>query len=190
MIPRRMPTVAVHEQFPGRRPSKVTRRVAFPPMSELDEEMIRRAVELGRTGAAVGAGGPFGAVVAVGDTVVGEAHNAVLATNDPTAHAEVIAIRRAAATLGRPHLTGSVLYSSCEPCPMCAGAAMWARVDRVVYASSRDDARRWGRYDDDAFWDDLVRPVTERHLPHEQVGREAALEVWQWFAEHAVDLNY
>lgn len=159
-------------------------------MDELDEQMILRAIDLGRQGAAAGAGGPFGAVIARAGEVVGEAHNAVLATNDPTAHAEVSAIRRAAATLGTPHLTGTVLYSSCEPCPMCAGAAMWARVDRVVYASSREDAREWGRYDDDAFWDDLVRPVPERHLAHHQVGREPALDVWRWFAQHAADLNY
>lgn len=159
-------------------------------MDDVDHQMIRRAIELGRTGAEAGAGGPFGAVIARDGVVVGEAHNAVLATNDPTAHAEVGAIRRASATLGRPHLTGTVLYSSCEPCPMCAGAAMWARVDRVVYASSREDARRWGRYDDDAFWDDLVRPVPERHLAHAQLGRDAAVEVWRWFAAHAADLAY
>jgi guanine deaminase len=159
-------------------------------MDDLDEQMIRRAIALGRQGAEAGAGGPFGAVVARDGQVVGEAHNAVLATNDPTAHAEVGAIRRAAATLGTPHLTGTVLYSSCEPCPMCAGAAMWARVDRVVYASSREDAREWGRYDDDAFWDDLVRPVPERRLAHHQVGREPSVDVWRWFAQHAADLNY
>ncbi|HRW36801.1 MAG TPA: nucleoside deaminase [Aquihabitans sp.] len=159
-------------------------------MDDLDHQLMLRAIALGRQGAADGAGGPFGAVVAVDGEVVGEAHNAVLATNDPTAHAEVGAIRRAAAALGRPHLAGAVLYSSCEPCPMCAGAAMWARVERVVYASSRDDARRWGRYDDDAFWDDLVRPVPERHLRHTQLDRDAALEVWRWFAAEAPDLRY
>jgi tRNA(Arg) A34 adenosine deaminase TadA len=159
-------------------------------MSDVDDQMIRRAIELGRQGAEVGAGGPFGAVVARDGVVLGEAHNAVLSTSDPTAHAEVGAIRAAAAALGAPHLTGTILYSSCEPCPMCAGAAMWARVDRVVYASSREDARRWGRYDDDAFWDDLVRPVPERHLAHAQVGRDEAVEVWRWFSERADALNY
>lgn len=152
--------------------------------------MVALAVELGRSGAEAGAGGPFGAVVARGDEVLGQAHNRVLATNDPTAHAEVEAIRAAAATVGAPHLTGAVLYSSCEPCPMCAGAAMWARVDRVVYASTRDDARTWGGYDDDAFWTDLGRPIAERHLPHVQLGREGAIEVWRWFSGRAAELNY
>jgi len=101
-------------------------------VSDVDDEMIRTAIDLGRAGAAAGAGGPFGAVVARGGHVLGQAHNRVLASNDPTAHAEVEAIRQAATTIGSPHLTGATLYASCEPCPMCAGAAMWARVERVV----------------------------------------------------------
>jgi guanine deaminase len=159
-------------------------------MATDDEALIARAVELGRHGARAGAGGPFGAVVALGARVLGEAHNEVLATGDPTAHAEVVAIRAAARVHGSPHLVGATLYASCEPCPMCAGAAMWARVDRVVYASTRDDARVWGGYDDDAFWDDLLRPLPERHLPHQQVGQDGALEVWRWFSAIAPDLRY
>jgi tRNA(Arg) A34 adenosine deaminase TadA len=149
---------------------------------EIDRAMIARAVALGREGAAAGAGGPFGAVVALADQVLGEAHNAVLATGDPTAHGEVQAIRAAAAALGRPHLVGAVLYTSCEPCPMCAGAAMWARVERVVYASTREDARRWGAFDDDLFWDDVTRPLEARRLPHVLLGHDVALEAWRWFS--------
>jgi guanine deaminase len=159
-------------------------------MDEVDEQMIKLAVDLGRQGAEAGAGGPFGAVVARGSEVIGQGCNAVVATNDPTAHAEVTAIRAASQVLGQPHLTGTTLYTSCEPCPMCAGAAMWARVDRVVFASTRDDAREFGRFDDDAFWDDLLRPVEDRELVHSQVGRDAAVEVWRWFAAHAADLHY
>ncbi len=159
-------------------------------MSDVDEQMIRRAVALGRQGAEVGAGGPFGAVVARGSEVLGEGHNAVIATNDPTAHAEVTAIRAASQALGRPHLDGTTLYTSCEPCPMCAGAAMWAHVDRVVFASTRDDARTYGRFDDDDFWADLLRPIDDRELEHTQLGRSVAVEVWQWFAEHHADLHY
>ena len=159
-------------------------------MDELDAQMVHLAVELGRRGAEAGAGGPFGAVVARGDEVLGQAHNRVLATNDPTAHAEVEAIRAAATALGSPHLRGAVLYSSCEPCPMCAGAAMWARVERVVYASTRADARTWGGFDDDEFWADLARPIDARHLPHAQLGRDEAVEVWRWFESRAAELNY
>jgi tRNA(Arg) A34 adenosine deaminase TadA len=151
-------------------------------LGSVDEAMVARAIELGRQGALAGAGGPFGAVVALGGEVLGEAHNAVLSTGDPTAHGEVQAIRAAARALGRPHLTGAVLYTSCEPCPMCAGAAMWARLDRIVYASTRDDARLWGGFDDDRFWDDVARPLESRHLPHVQVGHDRALEVWRWFS--------
>lgn len=152
--------------------------------------MIERAVALGRLGAEQGAGGPFGSVVARGEEVLGEAHNEVLATGDPTAHAEVLAIRAAAMTGAGPHLEGATLYASCEPCPMCAGAAMWARVDRVVYASSRADALAWGRFDDEAFWVDIVRPIHERALPHVQFGRDQALEVWEWFARTRGDAHY
>jgi tRNA(Arg) A34 adenosine deaminase TadA len=159
-------------------------------MADVDDHMIQLAVELGRAGAEARAGGPFGAVVARGDQILGQAHNRVLASSDPTAHAEVEAIRQAALGLGSPHLTGATLYASCEPCPMCAGAAMWARVDRVVYASTRDDARRWGGYDDDEFWADLTRPVAERHLRHVQLGRGEALDVWRWFSTRSDDLRY
>jgi len=155
-----------------------------------DEAMVARAVALGRRGAEAGAGGPFGAVVALDGAVIGEAHNEVLATADPTAHAEVQAIRAAARALGRPHLTGAVLYTSCEPCPMCAGAALWARVDRVVYASSREDARRWGGFDDDVFWAEMARPPGERRLRHAQLGRDGALEVWRWYADRADTQRY
>ncbi|WP_426574431.1 nucleoside deaminase [Aquihabitans sp. McL0605] len=159
-------------------------------MDDVDEQMIQLAVDLGRQGAEAGAGGPFGSVVARGGEVIGQGHNSVLATHDPTAHAEVNAIRDASRALGSPHLDGTTLYASCEPCPMCAGAALWARVDRVVYASSRADALEWGRFDDDAFWDDIIRPLPERQLPHTQVGRDRALVAWRWFSEHASDLHY
>lgn len=159
-------------------------------MADPDLEHIRLAIDLGKRGAEAGAGGPFGAVVARGDEVVGQAHNRVLATGDPTAHAEVEAIRAAARQLGTPHLLGTVLYTSCEPCPMCAGAAMWARVDAVVYASTREDARRWGAYDDDEFWADLARPLPDRRLSHRQVAADEAQAVWRWFADRAADLHY
>jgi tRNA(Arg) A34 adenosine deaminase TadA len=152
--------------------------------------MMRRAIELGRAGAEAGAGGPFGSVVARDGQILGEAHNEVLATHDPTAHAEVMAIRRASAAIGSPHLEGAVLYASCEPCPMCAGAAMWARVDRVVFASTREHARTWGGYDDDAFWDDVGRPPTERLLVHEQCGGDEAEAVWRWFSTIADHRRY
>ena len=105
-----------------------------------DERFMRRAVELSREGMEQGAGGPFGAVIAKDGRAVGEGWNHVTSGNDPTAHAEVVAIRAAAAALGTPDLSGCTLYASCEPCPMCLAAALWARIDRVVYGASHADA--------------------------------------------------
>lgn len=98
------------------------------------------------------AGGPFGAIVVAPDGRVFEGVNRVTANNDPTAHAEVVAIRNAAASLGTFDLSGCVLYSSCEPCPMCLASSLWARIDRVVFAADRHDAARAG-FDDAVFYD-------------------------------------
>lgn len=114
------------------------------------EEAIRLAVE-----SATGGGGPFGAVVAGPDgAVVATGANRVVPDRDPTAHAEVVALRGAAVALGSPDLSGCVLYASCHPCPMCLVAAWWARVDRVVYAAEAEDAAAAG-FDDRRFWDAL-----------------------------------
>jgi len=114
---------------------------------------LEEALELAEESAAVG-GGPFGAVVVLGGKIVGRGANRVLLDCDPSAHAEVVAIRRAAQALGTHDLKGAVLYSSCEPCPMCLGAALWARLDRVVFGASREDAAAAG-FDDARFFEDL-----------------------------------
>jgi len=114
-----------------------------------DQAPLARALELARASVAAG-GGPFGAVVARDGAVLGEGTNRVTATHDPTAHAEVVALRAAAARLGTHDLSGATLYASCEPCPMCLGAALWARVARVVFAATRDDAAAAG-FDDARF---------------------------------------
>jgi guanine deaminase len=108
------------------------------------------AIGLAEIGVAEGFGGPFGAVVVLHGRILGRACNRVLADRDPTAHAEVLAIRQAAAALGSPHLTGAALYASCEPCPMCLGAALWARLERVYFSASRADAAAAG-FDDESF---------------------------------------
>jgi guanine deaminase len=109
-------------------------------------------------------GGPFGALVASGTDIVATGINRVTATLDPTAHAEVTAIRAACQELGTFSLEGCVLVSSCEPCPMCLSSALWARVDRVVYASDRDDAAKAG-FDDRAFYELFDRPRGSWHVP-------------------------
>lgn len=121
-----------------------------------DREWLEEAVALAVRSVAEG-GGPFGAVVAHREGLVATGHNRVTLDNDPTAHAEVTAIRAAGSALGRFTLDGCVLYSSCEPCPMCLGAALWARIDRVVYAADRRDAAIAG-FDDDIFYQLFARP--------------------------------
>ncbi|ABL80657.1 MULTISPECIES: nucleoside deaminase [unclassified Nocardioides] len=120
-----------------------------------DEQWLARAVRLAQENVAAG-GGPFGAVVVGAGVRVGEGQNRVTRDLDPTAHAEVTAIRQACAALGDFSLTGCVLYASCEPCPLCLTASLWARLDRVVYAADRHDAARGG-FDDREFYDLLGR---------------------------------
>lgn len=116
-----------------------------------DDHFLSRAVELAVSSVAEG-GGPFGALLVRASEVVATGQNRVTRDLDPTAHAEVVAIRRACRTLGDFSLAGCVLYASCEPCPLCLASALWARIDRVVYAADRDDAARGG-FDDRAFYD-------------------------------------
>ncbi len=110
-----------------------------------------------------GSGGPFGALVAKGGKIIACSNNEVLASNDPTAHAEVVAIREACRKLGTFQLDGCELYTSCEPCPMCLAAAYWARVDRIVYANSRADAEAIG-FGDDFIYRELAAKISERRL--------------------------
>ncbi|EMY33387.1 cytosine/adenosine deaminase [Arthrobacter crystallopoietes BAB-32] len=117
------------------------------------------------------AGGPFGALVVSPDGRTFEGVNRVTANNDPTAHAEVVAIRNACQGLGTFDLTGSVLYSSCEPCPMCLASSLWARIDRVVFAADRHDAARAG-FDDAVFYDYFDTPAENRLMPVVRDGAE------------------
>ena len=135
--------------------------------AKLDTTLLREAIRLARNRMLQGRAGPFGAVVARDGIIVARGWNAVTSSLDPTAHAEVVAIRRGCRKLGTFSLAGCVLYASCEPCPMCLAAAYWARVDRLVYAAGRDDAARAGF--DDAFIYDQVATAGRRalasHLP-------------------------
>ncbi len=123
-------------------------------------------------------GGPFGAIVVKDNQVVGKGSNAVTSTNDPTAHAEVMAIREACKTLGTFQLQGCILYTSCEPCPMCLGAIYWARPDKVYYANTRDDAASIG-FDDNFIYQEIGLSIPERKIPFEQIGRNEALAIFE-----------
>jgi guanine deaminase len=130
---------------------------------ESHAEFMQQAIELAALAVQSGSGGPFGAVIVRGDRVLASGRNQVLSTADPTAHAEVQAIRAASNALSDHRLSGCVLYASCEPCPMCLGAIYWARIDRVYYANTRIDAAAAG-FDDASFYDDMARPPRERQL--------------------------
>lgn len=145
-----------------------------------DAEFIRRAIELSAEHMRAKDGGPFGAVVTRGGKIISTGWNKVTSSNDPTAHAEIVAIRAAAAQLGSFVLEGCVLYSSCEPCPMCLAAAYWARVERIVYAGTRQDAAAAG-FDDDFLYRELPLAPAQRQLPMQQMSRDKALEIFdEW----------
>ena len=126
--------------------------------------LLLRAVELAHEHMVEGSGGPFGAVIAREGVILAEGWNQVTSTLDPTAHAEIVAIRKACRTLSAFSLAGSVLYSNCEPCPMCLSAIYWARLDSVYCALSRSDAAQIG-FDDEHIYEELAKPPGERDLP-------------------------
>lgn len=142
------------------------------------EYWMQQAIDLARKGMSANAGGPFGAIVVKDNQVVGRGHNSVTSTNDPTAHAEVVAIREACHKLGTFQLDGCVLYTSCEPCPMCLGAIYWARPEKVYYACSRLDAAEAG-FDDELIYREINLEPAERKIPFEQIRTHAALEVFK-----------
>ncbi len=144
---------------------------------------MRQAARLAQRGVATNQGGPFGAVIVRDGVVVSRGFNRVIGTNDPTAHAEVVAIRQACRKLGTFVLSGCEIYASCEPCPMCLAAIHWARMDRVWFACDRHDAARAG-FDDARLYDELDKPPTERRLPVVQTFREAGVPAFQaWIAK-------
>ncbi|MDO9500251.1 nucleoside deaminase [Falsiroseomonas sp.] len=145
-----------------------------------DEDFMRHAIALSRRGMAGGAGGPFGAVVVLGGQVVAEGWNQVTSTLDPTAHAEIVAIRRACTALGRFDLRGATVFTSCEPCPMCLAALYWSRCDRVVYANDRVQAAGIG-FDDEFLYQEIPKPIAARSLPMQRLLAAEALEVFaEW----------
>lgn len=149
-------------------------------MTDAEIKFLERAIELSELGMQSGKGGPFGCVIVKDGKIVGEGCNQVTTTNDPTAHAEVVAIRNACKNLNTFQLTGCDVYASCEPCPMCLGAIYWARPGRVIYANTKKDAAAIN-FDDQFIYDEMEKANTERtivfiHHPHQK-----ALEVFrQW----------
>ena len=145
-------------------------------------ELMKRAIELS-IGSVNGGGGPFGAVIAREGEIIAEASNSVTIDNDPTAHAEVNAIRRAARKLGSFDLSGCEIYTSCEPCPMCLGAIYWSHIDKIYYANTRKDAAEIG-FDDDFIYQEIALSLEKRRKPIEEFMRSEALEAFElWKAK-------
>lgn len=150
-------------------------------IAEKDIKFLQLAIDLAVQGVKEGKGGPFGCVIVKDDVVIGQGSNAVTSTNDPTAHAEIVAIRDACQRLGDYQLKGCSVYASCEPCPMCLGALYWARPDKVVYAATRHEAAEAG-FDDAFIYDEIGLPDAKRQIPFEHwivVKSASAFEMWK-----------
>lgn len=152
-------------------------------MTNDDTRFMRRAIELARIGMETGQGGPFGCVIVKDDVIVGEGNNSVTSTNDPTAHAEIVAIRNACNSLKTFQLDGCAIYTSCEPCPMCLGAIYWARPEKVFYASTREDAAAAG-FDDEHIYEELAKPNERRERVMTNLLRNEGLTLFEaWNAK-------
>ena len=142
-----------------------------------------RAIELSRQGMESNNGGPFGCVIVKDGKIVGEGNNEVTSSNDPTAHAEVVAIRNACKNLNAFQLDGCEVYSSCEPCPMCLGAIYWARPDKIYYANTREDAAAIG-FDDSMIYEEMSAKMQDRKIPVIPLARKEAAKVFEeWKAK-------
>jgi len=150
-------------------------------MKNVQEELMRKAIQLSVDNVKIGKGGPFAAIVVKDGKIISHGTNLVTSANDPTAHAEIVAIREACKVLHSFQLDGCEIYTSCEPCPMCLGAIYWARPSRVYYAGTRADAASAG-FDDSFIYDELKKPITEYKIPMIpllQTEALAAFNVWK-----------
>lgn len=150
---------------------------------------MARAIELSIESVKSGRGGPFGAVIVREGAIVAEGTNRVTSTNDPTAHAEILAIRQACEKLGAFELKDCEIYTSCEPCPMCLGAIYWARLARIYFANAAEDAARIG-FDDSFIYSELKQPHSQRRIPTIQMMHEEALAGFQAWVERPDKILY
>ncbi|HHZ64278.1 MAG TPA: nucleoside deaminase [Flavobacteriales bacterium] len=155
----------------------------------MNEEFMREAIKLALEGMRANTGGPFGAIVVKNGEIIGRGNNAVTTTNDPTAHAEVMAIREACANLNTFQLDGCEIYTSCEPCPMCLGAIYWARTSKLYYACSKSDAAAAG-FDDDFIYKEIDLPGSERKIAFVQLLQEEAQEIFSEWIKKEDKVNY
>ena len=155
----------------------------------MSNSFMQRAIALAVENVRLGRGGPFGAVIVKDGHIVAEGYNVVTSSCDPTAHAEVTAIRRACATLGQFYLSGCEIFSSCEPCPMCLGAIYWAHLDRIYFGCTHKDAAEVG-FDDSAIYQEMRRSLSERKIPIIGMDREEAMVAFDAWKESTGKVEY
>ena len=158
-------------------------------MTQQHEKFMRRAIELAQGGIDKNIGGPFGAVVVKNGEIIGEGCNRVTSTNDPTAHAEVVAIRNACQNLGNFQLDDCIIYTSCEPCPMCLGAIYWARPKQIFYACNKADAAAI-EFDDKFIYEEIQRSIDSRQIETINFLRDEGLKVFANWAEKLDKTEY
>jgi guanine deaminase len=154
-----------------------------------EQQFLERAIELSKEGMRSGKGGPFGCVIVKDGKIIGEGCNQVATTSDPTAHAEVVAIRNACKTLGSFQLTDCDVYASCEPCPMCLGAIYWARPSRVIYANTKTDAAAIN-FDDQFIYNEIVREDSERIIEFIHLPNQKAMDVFEEWKQMENKIEY
>jgi tRNA(Arg) A34 adenosine deaminase TadA len=154
-----------------------------------NKKFMEEAIRLAGDNVEHNHGGPFGAVVVKDGKIIGKGGNQVTIANDPTAHAEIVAIRQAAKNLGTFDLSGCEIYSSCEPCPMCLGAIYWSRINKLYYAATKEDAAK-ADFDDSFIYNEFTKPKTERKLQSVQMMREEAVKVFEKWIENEDKIPY
>ncbi len=159
-------------------------------MKDKNRFFLKQAIQLAANGMEANDGGPFGAIIVdKNGKIIGQGNNKVTSTNDPTAHAEVVAIRDACKNLNSFQLEGCTLYTSCEPCPMCLGAIYWARPEKIIFAASREDAAKIG-FDDDFIYKEIPLPIEKRQIPTEQLLRKEGIAVFESWAAKEDKVEY
>ncbi|MFC4212599.1 nucleoside deaminase [Pedobacter lithocola] len=156
---------------------------------EQHKEFMQIAVKLSIQNVSEHIGGPFGAVIAKDGKIIAQSANKVTTTNDPTAHAEISAIRLACEELNTFDLNGCIIYTSCEPCPMCLGAIYWSRIKTIYYANTKADAAHIG-FDDKLIYEELEKPMEQRTLPIVQLMRDEAMEAFKLWEQSPMRIEY
>ena len=152
-------------------------------------KFMKRAIEIAEKNITDSLGGPFGAVIVKKGIIIGEGSNTVTSTNDPTAHAEINAIRQACQNSQSFNLSNSIIYTNCEPCPMCLSAIYWARIEKIFFANSKMDAAEIG-FDDDLIYQEIILPVEKRSIPTQQIFIDESILAFRAWERSDSKINY